>query len=87
MIDTRQCCGKQTKVFNGRPSTEGFRRRRKCEVCGKRFSTLEMRVDDGAIKRDLEWSSRICENLLDLSHEEWQRLDSLVEAIRRKPGE
>lgn len=40
-------CGAPTIVRDSRPTGEGFiRRRRRCDGCGRRFTTLEIPVDD-----------------------------------------
>jgi len=36
-----KCCGVCTTVVNSRSSDGHHRRRRRCKVCGRRFSTLE----------------------------------------------
>lgn len=41
-----QCteCDAKTKVIDSRPTTYGIRRRRTCQGCGHRFSTIEVEV-------------------------------------------
>lgn len=40
-------CGGETRVVDCRPTAEGhIRRRRKCLICNKRFSTSELRNTD-----------------------------------------
>ncbi|HEX2252133.1 MAG TPA: ATP cone domain-containing protein [Thermoanaerobaculia bacterium] len=34
-------CGGSSKVVDSRPTADGIRRRRRCEACGKRFTTHE----------------------------------------------
>ncbi len=37
------CCGEKSAVLDSRPNTGGsWRRRRKCVVCGRRWTTIEI---------------------------------------------
>lgn len=49
-------CGGEGQVIDSRPHGKGTRRRRKCIVCGDRWSTLERRgtfvVDKPALMRE-----------------------------------
>lgn len=36
-----KCQGWASKVKDGRPSLEGYKRKRECEACGKVFFTIE----------------------------------------------
>jgi transcriptional regulator NrdR family protein len=40
-------CGERTLIYDSRPdeSGESVRRRRKCRVCGHRFTTIEVDAD------------------------------------------
>ena len=48
------CAGSKSKVTDKRESPEGFRRRRECSKCGKRFTTYEKiaKSDLYIIKKD-----------------------------------
>ena len=41
------CCGKRSDVKDSRPGRGTLRRRRKCAVCGARWSTVEVALSDG----------------------------------------
>lgn len=41
------CCGKRTGVIDSRPTLYGLRRRRLCNECGRRFTTMEIIALDG----------------------------------------
>ncbi len=42
-----QCCGQSAWTIDSRPSNQGYRiRRRKCITCGRRFSTVEIGVEE-----------------------------------------
>lgn len=43
------CNHQNTVVVNTRRTRKGLRRRRKCEDCNERFSTLEYYIDDAII--------------------------------------
>lgn len=55
MLSCPKCAG-ETKVVDGRASPYGFRRRRVCESCNERFSTLEIPHEDAMnIRSMVEW--------------------------------
>lgn len=39
-------CRGKTEVTDSRPQDDVIRRRRRCTVCGKRFTTIEIRLDE-----------------------------------------
>jgi hypothetical protein len=57
-------CATRTGVINSRPNGEGIGRRRECQSCGFRFSTIEIVWDD-EIKSDAVFRRRVWPIVLD----------------------
>ena len=46
------CCGRETRIIDSRPNSEGVRRRHRCMECGYRFSTMETIVEKPKVRKD-----------------------------------
>lgn len=47
-------CGGRSEVTDTRARPDGIRRRRCCATCGKKWSTIEIRVDDVVVPKNLD---------------------------------
>ena len=39
-------CGTKSETTDSRERRDGYRRRRRCPTCGRKWTTIEVRVDD-----------------------------------------
>jgi len=46
-----KCGGSKLRVLDKRQSLDRIRRRRACLVCNHRFSTIEVHIDDGELRK------------------------------------
>ena len=42
------CCGERTRVVDSRPTKTSIRRRRQCDICNARYTTIEVLSEDYA---------------------------------------
>jgi transcriptional regulator NrdR family protein len=63
-------CGGRSETIDGRRRPDGtYRRRRACTVCGKRWTTIEMRIDDQLTPDALARARALTQELTDLLKE------------------
>jgi transcriptional regulator NrdR family protein len=77
-MTARCACGAGSKVMDMRPTPAGIpRRRRECLLCGNRWTTVEVAVDDWAavdgdylnkVARDFEVATRKIQSLINGMH-------------------
>lgn len=63
-------CGAETRVQNSRPTAHGILRRRKCDECGHRHSTLEILYEGHERAREVaRWASEHNRELLSMEEQ------------------